>query len=232
MKIKDVKDAVNQGNLKTATELALAEHRKEVDAKRDEEGNYTPDEGDRGHAGQQVEAAIAPEQIQREVDSGERAVVELGGYGVLPDVWTIKDIASHTQLLDNWIMVEHCAPPDRTKGGIVLPKNAAVKENLENQLYRVLAVGPGRIKNHETNERIPVRVNIGDLVVIRRTMAVAFCQEKRDYIIVPDNDVIAIVSGVSVRSDNEEVDAREDKAELEVANAELENAELEVVKED
>lgn len=174
-------------------------------AHRDEDGEFVPAEGDTGHDGQETPVQKSPEEIQHEVDSQERAIVELEPYGILPDVWTMKDVASHMDVMDNHILVEHVAPPNKTKGGIILPQNAAVRENLENQLYHVIKAGPGRIKNHETGDRIAMRVRDGDLVVLRLTAAVKFCQQKRDYFIARDDDVVAVLHDVEFKIDNEEV---------------------------
>jgi len=170
-----------------------------------EAGEERSEAPDPGHDGESTPVEKAPEQIQHEVNSQERAIVELEPYGILPDVWTMKDIAAHMDIFENHILVEHVAPPNKTKGGIILPPNSATRENLENQLYRVVKAGPGRIRNHETGERVPMRVKDGDLAVLRLTAAVKFCQSQRDYFIARDDDVVAVLHDVDVRTDNEGV---------------------------
>ena len=175
--------------------------------KNDEE--FTPEPGDKGHDGEDTEIQKSPEQIQLEPNSAGRAVVEMDPYGILPDVWTMKDVADHMDVFDNYILVEHCAPPNKTKGGILLPENSAVKENLENQLYRIVKAGPGRIRNHETGARVDMKVKEGDIAIMRLTAAVKFCQQKRDYFIARDDDVVAVIHGVVVETDNERFVAEE-----------------------
>lgn len=119
---------------------------------------------------------------------------------ILPDVWKAADIAEHIELFEDNLLVEHVAPPDRTKGGIHLPKGSEISKNLENQLYIVLATGPGRSAGEK---HMPMRVKVGDLAVIRRTVAVSFCQEQKDYHIVSNQDVVAVLHGVEAHSDNE-----------------------------
>lgn len=164
------------------------------------------DPNDRGHDGEETPVEKSPEQIQHDVDSKGRAIVDLDPYGILPEVWTMKDVADHMDVFDNYILVEHVAPPNRTKGGILLPENSAIRENLENQLYRVVKAGPGRVRNHETGDRIAMRVKNGDIAVMRLTAAVKFCQQKRDYFIARDDDVVAVLHDVEVETDNERVE--------------------------
>jgi co-chaperonin GroES (HSP10) len=189
----------------TPTKTAIEAGEERLAGHRDANGEFVPAPGDKGHDGQEAPVEKSPEQIQHDVNSQERAIVELEPYGILPDVWTMKDVAAHMDVMDNHILVEHVAPPNKTKGGIILPPNAAVRENLENQLYHVIKAGPGRIKNHESGDRIKMRVKDGDLVVLRLTAAVKFCQQKRDYFIARDDDVVAVLHDVEVRIDNEEV---------------------------
>jgi co-chaperonin GroES (HSP10) len=124
------------------------------------------------------------------------------GESVLPDVWTADDVCQHITLFEDQILVEHIAPPTRSKGGIHLPRGAEMVANLENQLYKVLVVGPGR--NLGTEREKKPRVNVGDIAIVRRTAAISFCQEQRDYYIISDSDVVGVISGVSVESDNPE----------------------------
>lgn len=183
-----------------ALKITPAPDKDEKIVKQDE---TVPDQGDVGHDGTETPVQKSPEQIQHDVDSQGRAIVELEPYGILPDVWTMNDVAEHMELFDDYILVEHCAPPNKTKGGIILPQNSAIIENLENQLYRVLKTGRGRISNRETGATVPMRCVAGDIVVLRMTVAVKFCQQKRDYFLAKDSDVVAKMAGVEVKIDND-----------------------------
>ena len=125
-----------------------------------------------------------------------------GQKSVLPDVWTADEVWKHITLFEDQVLVEHIAPPTKTKGGLHLPHGSEMVKNLENQLYRVLVVGPGR--NLGTEHEKVVKVKPGDLAIVRRTAAISFCQEQRDYYIISDNDVVGVVTGVEAVTDNPE----------------------------
>ncbi len=75
----------------------------------------------------------------------------------------------------------------RTSGGLVIPDTAKEKP----QLGEVLAVGPGEFKD---GERIPVDVNVGDVVFYSKYGGTEVKHEGDDLLILSSRDVLAILS--------------------------------------
>ncbi len=75
----------------------------------------------------------------------------------------------------------------RTASGLVIPDTAKEKP----QLGEVLAVGPGEVKN---GERIPVDVNVGDVVFYSKYGGTEVKIESVDYLILSSRDVLAVLA--------------------------------------
>ncbi|KAA3638810.1 MAG: co-chaperone GroES [Armatimonadetes bacterium] len=74
----------------------------------------------------------------------------------------------------------------RTSGGLVIPDTAKEKP----QLGEVLAVGPGEFKD---GERIPVDVNVGDVVFYSKYGGTEVKHDGQDLLILSSRDVLAIL---------------------------------------
>ena len=74
----------------------------------------------------------------------------------------------------------------RTASGLVIPDTAKEKP----QLGEVLAVGPGEFKD---GERIPVDVNVGDVVFYSKYGGTEVKHSGEDYLILSSRDVLAIL---------------------------------------
>ena len=74
----------------------------------------------------------------------------------------------------------------RTNSGLVIPDTAKEKP----QLGEVLAVGPGEFKD---GERIPVDVNIGDVVFYSKYGGTEVKHDGDDLLILSSRDVLAIL---------------------------------------
>lgn len=74
-----------------------------------------------------------------------------------------------------------------TASGLVIPDTAKEKP----QLGEVLAVGPGEIKD---GERIPVDVNVGDVVFYSKYGGTELKVEGDDYLILSSRDVLAVLA--------------------------------------
>ena len=74
----------------------------------------------------------------------------------------------------------------RTAGGLVIPDTAKEKP----QLGEVLAVGPGEFKD---GERIPVDVNVGDVVFYSKYGGTEVKHDGDDLLILSSRDVLAIL---------------------------------------
>jgi chaperonin GroES len=75
----------------------------------------------------------------------------------------------------------------RTASGLVIPDTAKEKP----QLGEVLAVGPGEYKD---GERIPVDVNVGDLVFYSKYGGTEVKHDGVDYLILSSRDVLAVLA--------------------------------------
>src|ERR1700741_3537324 len=77
-----------------------------------------------------------------------------------------KESALNLRPLDDRVVVEVLEAEEKTTGGILLPDTAKQKP----QRGRVLAVGPGKLREHATagKERTPLSVVIGDEVIFGR----------------------------------------------------------------
>ncbi|MDP8958444.1 MAG: co-chaperone GroES [Actinomycetota bacterium] len=74
----------------------------------------------------------------------------------------------------------------RTPSGLVIPDTAKEKP----QLGEVLAVGPGE---YDDGERVPLGVEVGDLVVYSKYGGTEFKFEGEDYLILSGRDLLAVV---------------------------------------
>ena len=74
-----------------------------------------------------------------------------------------------------------------TASGLVIPDTAKEKP----QLCSVLAVGPGEFKD---GERIPLDVNVGDVVFYSKYGGTEVKVEGTDYLILSARDVLAVLA--------------------------------------
>lgn len=74
----------------------------------------------------------------------------------------------------------------RTSSGLVIPDTAKEKP----QLGEVLAVGPGEFKD---GERIPVDVNVGDVVFYSKYGGTEVKHDGEDLLILSSRDVLAVL---------------------------------------
>ena len=75
----------------------------------------------------------------------------------------------------------------RTTSGLVIPDTAKEKP----QLGEVLAVGPGEFKD---GERIPVDVNVGDVVFYSKYGGTEVKHNGEDLLVLSSRDVLAILA--------------------------------------
>ena len=75
----------------------------------------------------------------------------------------------------------------RTTSGLVIPDTAKEKP----QLGEVLAVGPGEFKD---GERIPVDVNVGDVVFYSKYGGTEVKHDGDDLLVLSSRDVLAILA--------------------------------------
>jgi chaperonin GroES len=80
------------------------------------------------------------------------------------------------------VLIEPAQAEEKTAGGIIIPDTAKEKP----QKGTVVAVGPG--KKDE-----PMTVKVGDNVLYSKYAGTEISHEKKDYLIMRESDIVAIV---------------------------------------
>ena len=93
------------------------------------------------------------------------------------------------QPLGDRIVVRALEPEEKTKGGLVLPDTAKEKP----QEGKVLAIGTGKMLDDGSIKRLEVKS--GDRVLYGKYSGTEVSLEGQDYLILREDDVLAIVKG-------------------------------------
>ena len=89
-------------------------------------------------------------------------------------------------LRDN-VLIKRLEAKDRTAGGLILPDSAKDKP----QEAEVIAVGPGR--SNKDGSKVPMTVNIGDLVLFKKYSTTDVSLNGDDFLILKESDILAVV---------------------------------------
>ncbi len=89
--------------------------------------------------------------------------------------------------LEDRIVIRQLEAERTTASGLVIPDTAKEKP----QEGEVIAVGPGRIDDN--GNRVPVEVNVGDVVIYARYGGTEVKYDGEEYQILSSRDVLAIV---------------------------------------
>ncbi len=89
--------------------------------------------------------------------------------------------------LEDRIVIQASEPETTTASGIVIPDTAKEKP----QEGKVLAVGPGRF---ERGQRVPLDVNVGDVVIYSKYGGTEVTYNGEEYLILSARDVLAVVN--------------------------------------
>jgi chaperonin GroES len=89
--------------------------------------------------------------------------------------------------LHDKVLVERLDTEETTKGGIIIPDTAKEKP----QEGKVVAVGTGRILEDGTKK--PLEIKKGDKVLFNKYGAIDISIEGEDYLILREEDILAIV---------------------------------------
>ena len=89
--------------------------------------------------------------------------------------------------LDDRVVVEPLEAEEKTSGGILLPDTAKQKP----QRGRVLAVGPGKLRDN--NERSALSVVVGDEVIYGRYSGTDIQVDRKEIKILRESDILAKV---------------------------------------
>ena len=90
--------------------------------------------------------------------------------------------------LHDKIVIEKPEEEKATKSGIILPDNAKEKP----QTGKVIAVGNGKVLDSGT--KIPLEIKVGDTVYYSKYSGTEIKIEEKEYIIIAESDVLAIVA--------------------------------------
>jgi len=94
-------------------------------------------------------------------------------------------MAVKLQPLGDRLVVKPMESEEKTKSGIYLPDTAKEKP----QEGKVIAVGPGKMT--DDGKRIPVDVEVGDIVIYAKYGGSEIKMEGEDYIILRESDILA-----------------------------------------
>jgi len=89
--------------------------------------------------------------------------------------------------LHDKVLIEILDTEEKTKGGIIIPDTAKEKP----QEGKVVAVGTGRILEDGTKR--PLEIKKGDKVLFNKYGAIDISIEGEDYLILREEDILAIV---------------------------------------
>lgn len=89
--------------------------------------------------------------------------------------------------LGNRVLVRRLAAEEKLKGGIILPDVAKKKQ----EKAEVMALGTG--KRDKNDQLIPIPLKKGDIILMEKYSGQEVTIDGETYVIVPANDVIAIL---------------------------------------
>jgi len=89
--------------------------------------------------------------------------------------------------LRDQVLIRRAEAESETASGLIIPDDAKRKS----QQGEVLAVGPGRILDN--GQECPMRVKVGDVVLIGRYDGVEVDLDGEPYVLVPEGSVLGIV---------------------------------------
>ena len=101
---------------------------------------------------------------------------------------TSTDVKVNIKPLEDRIVVQPLEAEQVTASGLVIPDTAKEKP----QEGKVLAVGPGRID--DKGNRIPLDVNVGDVVIYSKYGGTEVKYNGEEYLILSARDVLAVVN--------------------------------------
>ncbi len=88
--------------------------------------------------------------------------------------------------LSDRVVLKHLEAEEKTQSGIIL--TGAAKEKPQEAV--VVAVGPGGVVD---GEKVEMQVKVGDKVIYSKYAGTEVSLNKEDYVIVKQNDILAIV---------------------------------------
>ena len=86
--------------------------------------------------------------------------------------------------LHDRVLIKVLDSEEKTKGGIIIPDTAKEKP----QEGKVVAVGPGKLT--DDGKRLPVEVEVGDIVVFSKYGGTEYREGDVEYMVLRDDDVL------------------------------------------
>jgi chaperonin GroES len=94
----------------------------------------------------------------------------------------------NVQPLSNRVFIEPVSEDKTTKSGIVIPDTADRERPIRG---KVTAVGPGKFD--EDGERMPMSVNVGDIVLFKKYGPDEIEVDGKKYLVGDEDDILAII---------------------------------------
>jgi len=88
--------------------------------------------------------------------------------------------------LQDRLLIKPVESAEVSPGGIIVP-DTAKKKPLQG---KVIATGPGRLT--DSGSRMPMDVKVGDVVMFDEYSGITLSENQEDYLIIKQNDVLAI----------------------------------------
>ncbi len=97
------------------------------------------------------------------------------------------NVSTVTPLSDR-VFVKVSEAEEKTAGGIYLPDNAKEKP----QIGEVVTVGQG--KTNDKGDKVPVEVKVGDKVLYSKYAGTDIKLDGKEYVLLSEKDILAVVS--------------------------------------
>lgn len=95
-------------------------------------------------------------------------------------------------LLNRVLILEYVGP-EKTRGGLILPKSAQEGSLHEVVIGRVLEVGPGREHPQDADRKLPVSVERGQVVAYEKFKGMEFTKEGIKFRLCWDSDLLGTI---------------------------------------
>jgi len=115
----------------------------------------------------------------------EQVVYEVDGK-IVADVRTAEELASVISLYPGWAAVEKVKLSEKSRGGIIMP-DADSKDQQHLMLFRIAKVGAKKDDGGEDEE---ARHKEGDIIVLKPSVAQYLVQQRHQFGIIKDSDII------------------------------------------
>ena len=90
--------------------------------------------------------------------------------------------------LSDHVFIEPVEEEKMTESGIVIPETAEKERPMKG---KILAIGPGRLD--EKNERVPMSVKVGDVVLFRKYGPDEIEIDGKTYLVGEEKDILAVL---------------------------------------